>query len=73
MIELKKQIKITIGLGFTSLLTGFFSSLALTDIYHLEPDVTLEWAILQVNALVFIIFAVTALITLFRALKVVDR
>jgi hypothetical protein len=69
MNGLKAQIKITLGLGVLSLLAGIVGHLALTDIYHLEADIKLEWNILQGCALVFGIFISAALFTLFKTLK----
>ena len=69
MNNLKTQIKITIALSFLALLSGVMAHLALTDIYHNEPDVSLEWNLLRVNAGIFILFAAAALITLKRSLR----
>ncbi len=69
MKGLRTQIKITLLLGFFTLLAGILAHLALLDIYHLEPDVTLEWSILQLCALIFAIFIGLTLFTLGRTLK----
>jgi hypothetical protein len=45
------------------------SYLALTDIYYGESDVSLEWSILQFCALVILIFIISALFTLRKALR----
>ena len=73
MKNLKMQIKLVIVLGILSLLAGLFAYLALTDIYHGEADVTLEWTILRICALVFVAFIGASLFTLIRALKVAER
>lgn len=72
MIKLKTQIKIAMVLGAVALLAGFASHLALTDIYHREADVTLEWNIVRVYALVVLVFIGSAMVTLWRALRVVS-
>jgi hypothetical protein len=61
---------VTIALGVLSLIGGLMTHLAVTDIYHGEADVTLEWSIVRVCVLVFLAFIGMALFTLARALKV---
>jgi hypothetical protein len=69
MKNLKRQIRVTIALGGLSLLAGLMTHLALTDIYHGEADATLEWSVLRVCALIFLLFIGSALFTLGRVLK----
>lgn len=69
MNSLKTQIRITIGLGMLALGAGVLGHLALTDIAHGEPDVTLEWRVLQGGALVILAFILSAIATLRRALR----
>ena len=69
MAGLKPRIKTAIVLGLVSLLAGVFAQLALTDIYHAEGDLTLEWNVLRVCALIFLVFIGYTLITLRRVLK----
>ena len=71
MKNLKMQIRVVIVLGILSLLAGLFAHLALTDIYHGEADVSLEWSIVRICAVVFAAFIGASLFTLIRALKVV--
>ena len=52
-----------------SLLAGLITHLALTDIYHGETDVELEWNIVRVCALVLLVFIGTVLLTLGRVLR----
>jgi hypothetical protein len=59
------------AMGFFTLLTGILAHLALLDIFHLEPDGTLEWSILQGCGLIFLIFIGLALFTLRRSLKAI--
>jgi hypothetical protein len=72
MTKLKTQIKATMALGALSLLAGFASHLALTDIYHGEADLSLEWGIVRVCGLVFLVFIGSTLLTLWRALRSVS-
>ena len=71
MINLRTQIRGTIVLGGLSLLAGVATHLALTDIYHGEADVTLEWNIVRVSAMVLLVFIGMALFTLTKTLRVV--
>lgn len=69
MRKLKTQIEVALALGALSLLAGLASHLALTDIYHGESDVTLEWTVVQTCELIFLAFMGMALFTLIRTLK----
>jgi len=69
MSNLKTQIRVTIVLGTLSLLAVLITHLALTDIYHGEADVTLEWSVVRICALVLLVFIGMALFTLRRALR----
>src|SRR3990170_7134251 len=69
MIQLKTQIRTTIVLGALSLIAGLFTHLALTDIYHGEADVTLEWNVVRICTLMLLVFIGMALYTLRRALR----
>jgi hypothetical protein len=67
--SLRTQIIVTMALGVLALLAGLFSHLALMDIYHGEADVALEWRIVQLSAVVILLFVGSALITMGRTLK----
>lgn len=69
MSNLKTQIRATMFLGVLALLAGIIGHLALTDIYHNEVDVTLEWNILRICALILLTFIGSSLITLKNAIK----
>jgi len=69
MNNLKTQIRVSILLGLLSLCAGVISHLALTDIYHAEVDVSLEWNVLRISALVILAFTAMALFTLRGALS----
>ena len=69
MNTLKTQIRVTIALGALSLIVGLLTLLALTDIYHGEADVTLEWSIVRICSLLLPAFIGMALFTLRRALR----
>jgi len=69
MNKYKQTIVITLSLGILSLIAMAFSHLALTDIAHGEADVSLEWTILRVTALILLTFIGATFFTLFRVLK----
>lgn len=64
MIEIKTSIRISFGLGILSAVAMVVSNLALMDIQHGESDLRLEWRILHVSYAVFILFHLSALVTL---------
>jgi len=61
--------RISFGLGILSLLAVVVSHLALTDIYHGETDVLLEWRVVQLAFLIIVAFQVSALVTLWRVVR----
>lgn len=69
MFQFKNQIRATMALGILSILAGIISHLALTDIYHGEGDLTVEWSVLQAGAFIIFAFVVSSLLVLRRALK----
>ena len=69
MRSLRSSILVSLALGVLSLIAVVFSHLALTDIYHGEADVNIEWRVLQVCALVIVAFQVAALTTLGRLIR----
>jgi len=70
-MQLKNQIRLAIALGILSLVAGIVGHLALTDIYHAESDLSLEWNMLRVGAIIFVIFIIYTLITLRKILKTI--
>ena len=73
MFKIKTQIAIVMVLGTLSLIAGFLSHLALTDIYHGEVDVSLEWKMVRVAALIILLFISSSLFTLGRTLKLLGK
>jgi hypothetical protein len=69
MSNLKTQIRATLTLGVLSLAAGLATHLSLTDIYHGEADVGLEWNVVRVSAVVMVAFIALAMATLRRTLK----
>lgn len=69
MNKYKQTIVITLSLGILSLIAMALSHLALTDIAHGEAEVSVEWTILRVTALVLLAFIGSSFFTLIRVLK----
>ena len=61
--------RIAVAAGMLSLLALVVSALALTDIAHGEPDLSLEWTVLRVCAVVVLGFHVMAIAVLARGLR----
>ena len=70
-MQLKNQIQIAIVLGILSLIAGVLGHLALTDIYHGESDLSLEWNMLRICAVIFLVFIGYTLVTLKQILKTI--
>ncbi len=66
MQELRTITRLTIGLGVVSVVAILASHLALTDIWHGEGDLTLEWRVLQIGFGAIVLFHVAAFVTLHR-------
>lgn len=69
MKDLRLHIRLTMALGALAVLAGVVAHLALTDIYHGEGDLSLEWRALQACAVALAGFVGAALLTLGRALR----
>ena len=69
MFNLKTQININIVFGVLALFAGLFAHLALTDIYHAEGNLALEWNVLRLCAVIIGVFTLSTLITFRKVLK----
>ena len=69
MTELKKQVQLTMTLGVLSLFAGVMGHLALTDIYHGNGNLSLEWNVSRACAVVLVVFIGSTLFTLRQVLK----
>jgi len=65
----RHQAVVAFFLGIASLVAIFVSLLALTDIYHGESDLRLEWMALRISFAVIFIFQVFAMATFLRMIK----
>jgi hypothetical protein len=69
MNNLKIFSKITLCLAGLSLVALLFCHLALTDIYHGETDLSLEWTILRIAAVIFLAFIISTVLTIRQVFK----
>lgn len=69
MNKMKKYAVITLILSGLSILALVFSHLALTDIYHGGEDLGLEWSMLRIAAIIFIVFITSTILTMKQVLK----
>jgi hypothetical protein len=61
-MTLRTACRVSLWLGLVSVLAILTALLALTDIYHGETDVSLEWNVVRVSFLIIMAFHVFALI-----------
>jgi hypothetical protein len=66
-MRLRTASRVTLVLGAFSVMAMLAASMALQDIYHGEPDLTLEWAILRVASVVILAFHGLALTLAWKA------
>jgi hypothetical protein len=66
MKTLEKYIGITRVMSVICIIAGVLSHLALTDIAHGEPDLGAEWVIVQISAILVLLFILITLMTLRR-------
>ena len=69
MYKIRIYSIVTLILSGFSILSLFLSHLALTDIYHGEIDVSLEWLFLRIAAVILFTFIVLTIFTLTQVLK----
>jgi hypothetical protein len=69
MFTLRSQSLVGVILGVLSFVALAISHLALTDIAHGEPNPAQEWFVLQLSAIVFLLFIVVSLATFVRLLR----
>jgi|GEM_PF-1102151 len=69
MKSLKISLTATFILACISVIGLGFQFLALTDIFHQEPDVSLEWNVVKLSYIIQILFTASAFITLALIVK----
>ena len=63
MKRLKIAVRITWIIGIISFVLFVLERLALQDIWHGEPDATLEWRIVLLSFLPILLFYISSLVT----------
>jgi len=69
MKSLRVSATVTFMLGCFSVFALILQFLALTDIFHKEQNVTLEWKVVQFCYLILILFTISTFITLGLMIK----
>ena len=69
MKDIKRSARMALGLGVLSLFALGASVFALNDIARGEPDLTIEWAVLRVAALIILMFIALSFVILTRVLR----
>lgn len=59
--------QVSLALGCLSVLGIVLALMALQDIYHGEPDLTLEWSMVRISFLIIITFHGCALVALWKS------
>jgi hypothetical protein len=69
MKHARKIFVATIAVGVLSFAVFVLERLALTDIFHGEPDLSLEWAVVNGAFLPIVLYHVLGIVSLVLALK----
>jgi hypothetical protein len=69
MMRIERWMQASLVLGVLALIAIAMNHLALTDIYHGESDVSLEWNILRVGFAVVVVSQAFSLVTLWKVLR----
>jgi hypothetical protein len=68
-MKLETQLKGTLAIATLAAIAGVLNFLALSDIYHKEEDLSLEWTIVRYSNAVFLLFLCASVWTLWRGLR----
>ncbi len=68
-MKFRTHAKITIALAILATLAGVMNFLALNDIYHQKADLKLEWRIVRYSNFIFLVFLLSSVSTVWRALR----
>lgn len=66
MEKTKILVRMSVTLGIITLGSLILSSLALTDIYHNEPNLILEWNLVRAGLLITLMFVALSMVTMIR-------
>ncbi len=70
---MKKLFGTTIVVGLLSLVSFVFERLALTDIFHGEPDLSLEWTIVNAALIPLVVFHILGVVSAVFAFRNLGR
>ena len=60
---------VSVVLGLISMGAFIFGRLAMTDIFHGEPDLTLEWSVVSMSFLPILIFHLISVVAALNAIR----
>jgi len=63
----------SVACGLASLVFFIFGRLAMTDIFHGEPDLTLEWRIVSIGFLPILFFHLLSVVAASLAIRFIGR
>jgi len=66
-------LRVAVVAGLLSTAAFILGRLAMTDIFHGEPDLTLEWNVVSATFLPVLLFHVLALVAMLAALRAFAR
>ena len=69
----KRWLLLIVILGVVSLVAFIFGRLAMTDIFHGEPDLTLEWKVVSATFLPVLIFHLVAIVAGIALLRQISQ
>jgi hypothetical protein len=73
MERARRLLLVSIVLGILSLAAFILGRLAMTDIFHGEPDLTLEWRMVSISFLPILAFHVVSLVAALDAIRQIKR
>ena len=73
MKKIQRVLFTSVALGIVSLGFFIFERLAMTDIFHGEPDLTLEWQIIHISFLPILLFHILAVAAAVYVLRTINR
>jgi len=69
MKKAQRLLMASVVLGLISMGAFIFGRLAMTDIFHGEPDLTLEWSVVSMSFLPILIFHLISVVAALYAIR----
>jgi len=69
MKKAQRLLMVSVVLGLISMGAFIFGRLAMTDIFHGEPDLTLEWSVVSMSFLPILIFHLISVVAALYAIR----